>query len=629
MKKLLFIPFIFFSLLLSATNYHVKIGGSDAANGDITHPWATITKVNTFWAAGSFVPGDSINFYRGDTFYGTITATESGSSGSPIIVGAYGTGTKPIITGFTTITGWTNLGGGIYSKTVSAESSTTNIVTVNGVNTAMGRWPNTGYMTYESYTGNTSITDNQLTGTPNWTGAELVLRRNQWTLNTNLITNHTGSVITYTFTDPCANGGTNGYGYFIQNDIKTLDVLGEWYYNGTTFYMYFGANNPNDYTVKISTLDKLFAVGASGTHRDYITIDGLTFEGSSVSSVYLEDGSSNIIIQNCTIRYGGQKGIYAFWQIAHMLVDNNIIDQINGIATHIRGGASYTTISNNTITNIGLQPGGGDKAGCSDNLYDAIVCESTSNTIIEHNTIQHVGHSGIRVDRDSLNMIRNNIVSDWGLVRSDCGAIYTWTVNKDTISGNIIINSNQVLDGLNNAVPLISGIYLDDYTTNSTISNNSVYNVIYGGISIRSSQNTEVSNNTVYACSYAQLAFGKGGSGAENSGLNIHDNIFIAKMAGATAFPWTPSVLEIESFFNTPAPLGIFDRNYYARPIDDDDVFRRYYPTDPWYGVGLTLSQWQAYSGQDVNSHKSPQAITTTDDLQFEYNATTTAKTVT
>src|SRR6185436_14797258 len=60
-------------------------------------PWKTISKLNSFFS--SLQPGDKVYFKSGDTFYGAISFSKSGSSSGALFFGAYGTGNKPIITG--------------------------------------------------------------------------------------------------------------------------------------------------------------------------------------------------------------------------------------------------------------------------------------------------------------------------------------------------------------------------------------------------------------------------------------------------------------------------------------------------------------------------------------------------
>ena len=216
MKRILITIFLFIFIAANAVNFYIKTGGNDAYTSlSNAQAWATITKVNSSFS--QLTAGDSILFNRGDTFTGTITVAHSGSIGNPIVIGAYGIGDNPIITGFTMITGWTNVGGGIYSKAVTC-ASLPNMVTVDGVNTSMGRWPNTGWRTISSCPNTTTITDATLPSSPNWDGAKVVIRKNHWTIDCNTISKHSGTTITYA--NASSFNAIVGYGYFIQNDIK-------------------------------------------------------------------------------------------------------------------------------------------------------------------------------------------------------------------------------------------------------------------------------------------------------------------------------------------------------------------------------------------------------------------------
>lgn len=86
------------------TTYYVSNAGSDAAAG--TSPaaaWETISKVN----GETFSAGDSILFNRDDVWRETLVPPSSGSSGSPITFGAYGSGSKPRITGADVVASFT------------------------------------------------------------------------------------------------------------------------------------------------------------------------------------------------------------------------------------------------------------------------------------------------------------------------------------------------------------------------------------------------------------------------------------------------------------------------------------------------------------------------------------------
>ncbi len=66
--------------------------------------WDTIADVN----AASFSAGDSILFNKGCTWREQLTVPSSGSVGSPITFGAYGTGANPIINGADLVTTWSD-----------------------------------------------------------------------------------------------------------------------------------------------------------------------------------------------------------------------------------------------------------------------------------------------------------------------------------------------------------------------------------------------------------------------------------------------------------------------------------------------------------------------------------------
>jgi hypothetical protein len=119
------LKFLFLVLLLLlpiqalGTAYYVSTSGDDANNGTTSAaPWKSIFKLNRT----SFAPGDFILFKRGDVWIGAdaapIIPATSGSAGSPITWGAYGTGSNPVLTAATSrnsSSDWTDEGGNIWS----------------------------------------------------------------------------------------------------------------------------------------------------------------------------------------------------------------------------------------------------------------------------------------------------------------------------------------------------------------------------------------------------------------------------------------------------------------------------------------------------------------------------------
>ena len=98
MKKILIgmsLLLVLLPVFVNATTYYVdSAGGNDANPGTSTsQAWKTLPKVASF----TFKTGDDILFKRGGTFTGTDWYLRHGGTKSdPVIIGAYGTGEKPV-----------------------------------------------------------------------------------------------------------------------------------------------------------------------------------------------------------------------------------------------------------------------------------------------------------------------------------------------------------------------------------------------------------------------------------------------------------------------------------------------------------------------------------------------------
>ena len=582
-------------------------------------PWKTITKLNSFFS--SLAVGDSVLFKRGDTFYGSIIVSNSGTSSSPITLGAFGTGAKPIITGLQTIAGWTNTGGGIYSKVVTVESSP-NLLLIEGVQYAMGRYPNTGWLYYESHSGLTSITDNQLPSTPNWTGAEAIICKNNWTIDRNPITNHSGT--TLMINNGYSWGLTNGYGYFIQKSLSTLDQYGEWYYNtaNSTLYVYFGAVDPTTKTVDLPIVNNGIAF-TSGV--DYITLSNLAIKGTNKIGVNI-DHNDFITVKDCDINFSGNSGI-TLYVADNTTIQNNTINYCNDWGVITAASSDNVVMIGNTISNIETIFGQGISNYMSGNAIFSIQGE---NIRIEKNTINNISYCGMHIGANNQ-IVRNNYIANSMQTKQDGGAIYLDATDLTagvTINGNVIVGTIGRPEGkpIGYTSGAGNGIYIDQGSSYFTsIDSNSISGCKGHGIFIHASQNIGIRANTVYDCSEALYMQetpedGSGYNYLPITNMNIKNNKFVAKETTQlaswgrlnTGHVWTG--------------IGTLDKNWYARPISDVSPIKAMITA--WDATAINLSAWKTLTGQDANSQKSPVTISNTSDLRFEYNATSTDKVV-
>lgn len=108
MKKIITIFLFLISLAgFGQTNYYVKNGGNDGLTGlSDAQAWATLGKADDV----TFVPGDTLFIARGSTFKEQFVPKGDGDATAQVVITAYGSGAKPIITARDTVNGWSDDG---------------------------------------------------------------------------------------------------------------------------------------------------------------------------------------------------------------------------------------------------------------------------------------------------------------------------------------------------------------------------------------------------------------------------------------------------------------------------------------------------------------------------------------
>lgn len=613
---LLLISFFLVSVTNATTYYISTTSGDDSRTSaqaqSSSTPWKTISKLNSFIA--SLAPGDNVLFQRGDVFYGSILITKSGTSTSPITFGAYGSGAAPVISGFTTVSSWTNVGSNIWESAANISTLTScNIISVNGVNVAMGRMPKTGFWTIGS-TGGNSITDgtNLNSATTNWTGGQVVLRKHRWIMDKFTISSASGSTINFSNS---GDGVLTGWGYFVQNHLKALTAQNDWYYNTSTKKIgIYSSGTPAN--VEVSTIEE----GVNLNGKDYITFDNLNFRGFNTSAINTT-ARTGIKVQNCAINFIGVNGVFAYPNSNGLRITNSTFAEVNSRGIHA-GSSSNVYINGNTLTNIGNLPGMG---GNADDSYTGIISNG-DNGEVSYNSITNAGYCGVRWDGNAT-VIKNNFINTTGYVKDDGGGIYCYpsqlgpgpqSFTQRTVRDNIVINSIGAIAGgtPSSGSSEAMGIYNDGTSPNVDYINNTIANARLG-LFLNGAHDVLVDGNLIYNCVRGLYILNyQPSTGIGN--ITVNNNHFVARDASQYAAYFEPGGASMPSSFRA-------NNNVYARPMDDNLTIWRDQAGSNIYN---TLAQWKSYTGQESTSSKSPIAITNVNDLRFEYNATSSSKTI-
>ena len=606
MKKFIcFTALVGFIFSIRANTYYFStITGDDSrttvqAQNSAT-PWKSLTKLNSFLS--NLLPGDSILFKRGEAFDGSLKITVSGTLYLPIVFSAYGTGNKPVINGLKKLSDWVQKNKGIWESSCASCGVSVNIVLINGVEQAMGRYPNSnssnkGYLIFKSHIDTTKIMDKQLRIFQNWKGAELVIRSRHWIIDRNKIKSNSGNTITYV--PSSSNEPFNGFGYFIQDHINTLDQPGEWFYNRNTKKMnvYFGVKNPKSFNIELSVFDTLVYLNG----QTNVVFDDLSFIGANEYAFKINNGK-NITITNCNIRFSGADGI-SIYNANDTKIKNNKVSNTNNNAVQLLS-CFNSIIKNNIIKNTGLYAGMG-KSG--NNTYEALII-SGNNNLVENNIIDSTGYVPIKFAGDSV-LIKDNFINYFTLVKDDGGGIYTFTassimvINHDRkLTGNIILNGKNASEGTYPPdKPSSVGIYMDDRVGNVEIVDNSIANCTLSGIFLHNTHEITVTKNTLFNNGIQlKIKQDKNCSDCLIKNNLINNNILFSKEV-------YQFISDMESNGNNITDFGVFDNNYYCRPLDDNLViYDSYISSSINVAEVQNLQSWQSVFSKDTSSYKSP-----------------------
>jgi hypothetical protein len=681
-RKLLYIVFLIGLLFIPATGlvkaqgiiYYVSTSdGQDSYDGlSPANPFETIGKVNTL----NLQPGDQVLFKCGDIWQGEqLIIGKSGAATNPIIFGSYpaGCANKPILSGSLPITGWTDQGGNIYRANLPAAEFPLGINQLfrNGERLTMGRWPNLdagngGYSFVDSHSaGSNQITDNQLLSGVNWAGAIIHLKNIRWSMIDRQVTSSSGHTLVLNQGLSCLISGwttCNGWGYFINNHLATLDQDGEWYYDESSNQVYLYSTSGAPSSIEGSVVKETDPnpgnvrqggiMLSDGSATAYVIIDNFEIKNWFNHGIGTPGGMSSGIYHNLTVRNvtikdvdaagvrlsswlqnppNGRQGLRGGH---HITFTDNVIDGANHFG--ITGYFAESTFEDNEIKNIALienlnKSGMGcglTRDQCTENgdgfrIRTHNVLDSGFGNTLRYNRFEKTGYNAIDIFGPN-NTLVNNFITQACYSKADCGGVRTFggsnlsttNVHDVSIIDNIIFDIPGNVDGCHASRPAFGmGLYIDHYSRDVEVRGNTIISTTITGLLYQNSTG-QIRDNTVYNASSGEAYAGQislAGSARATLGNNT--------MYGLGDQAW---LLVMDERANITAS----NHNYFFHPYEHTAYQDKKIIVGGWSGR-RNLAEWQAYSGLDGNSKKHWFTLNAGDPplSRIFYNDTTSAKT--
>lgn len=478
---------------LQATDRYV----APAPTGDDTHagtagsPWATIGH-----AMAASASGDRILIKAGATY-----REAGGTIGGGRQLAATGFGTMPVITA-AVVQATPGTWVGNANVRTGACASQPLACYVNGTFLHLARYPDSGFLRCDNGSTAYGITDGELPARASgyWTGAQVHWRRWSWWWETRPITVDNGADRLTLGGTPAVDSTSDGYGnsldapdnqgsgYFIDNSLKALDAPGEWFWDGSTIYVYPPTGtNPATMTVEVVTT-------SSGWTCSGGSVNGIAFRRFAGTALAVTGPST---IDGCVIEQVEDTGIGLSWNAAPSLIRNCTLRDVRNIGitwNENPAGAGGTIVERNLLHRIGADPGYGGSG--SWHAAGMIIFNAKGGTI-RLNRIVDTGYAGVIVGQDGQTISRNVFVRCMGTL-NDGAAIYT-NCSATTISENIILDTVGDLSTSQPWIPMGHGIWPEFLGAfhDTIITDNTVYGSNGNGIFLPNNFHCTISGNVL------------------------------------------------------------------------------------------------------------------------------------
>lgn len=587
------------------TYYFSSSTGNDSNTGlSESSPFASLSKLSSLTLTGDV---NKVVFKKGDTWEGSISLSQSGTSGKRIIFDSYGTGAAPKLLGSKAITGWTKRS---TTDIYVTKANATNVyqLFVNGVKQTEARYPNTEYDYIETVDTTSSFTSNELNASINYAGAKWIGRTNPYAMPTVNVTSSSSKTITLA-SAPFGDLTATTEGFILVGKLELLDTPGEWYYNTSTDSLYFwaaGNVDPDVLNVRASTVANGLILSSN---ISYITVQNIEMSDYGNYAIYaLSGGNQYNVVNNNTFRNNGYAAmLFGGANSTQHTITNNTVS--NSTQMGIELFVTNSLIADNTVDSIALFRYLGSTGIGSWYKGSGIYTEGAGNTV-QYNVVRNVGYNGIHFNYPST--IQYNYVLNCNLTKDDGGGIYTSSADvypaAATNSGsiiryNIIDGSWGTLQGFTTyGYTLGEGVYGDESSSGVTVYGNSVGNVTSGAYYLHKGYSHLLRDNISYRARYGIMLKHRGDN------TQVRKN----KIYGFS-----------RDFNNKQSEQMIWKYGTTSRPTIDSNTYVQHYKSTDIFMDSLTtytFANWKTATGKDAASTVDNTALPTNHGERWVYN---------
>lgn len=591
------------------TNHHWYVDSTGGNDGNSCA--STGLACQTFGKAVSLASsGDTISIKAGERYPRTMYPI------SGILINSYGTGNAPLVSGSYTIpaAAWVSIGNGIYEALVPNDRATLNCVTLDGMLAGMGRYPDTGWVTYTGLT-STTLTSAAISIFPFTFSNGTVAIRDEFYIIDTVHNNATGTNTLTLATAPTTTTG-RGNGFFMMNHPNTLRTtlrVGSWWNNVPvdSLQMFFGVAGPTGHIVKVAVLDTGFYASSISN----VTVQGINFEYFNQFHVF-ENNTTNIFFDSCKFQHAGNNIVTAN-NAAHSTFRYDTMRYANNNWVAATGSSSlYPTFQFCYMDSAGMTAGMG-KSGSS-TTYTGISWGFGFGTY-QFNTLLNTGYHTVFFTGDSNN-VHHNLTMFYCMVKADGASWYTWDgsfiayLYFSNIDSNIAIFGGSPGSGIVfDASDMSFSFYADGHVQKRNFFGNiGAYNPSAGGIN-HGSNNIWYKNNW-FGNNYSQFMMAEA-AGISMTNITYKMNVHGFQPAAPFSLTFTTPLNDLSSFCTA------CDSNYFLTPIGISNSLLTKSSVDA--GTNRTLASWQTNLGIDLHSHLNQSAP-----LQLVYSTTTGSQSV-